>query len=160
MGHFEFEMASRLPAEKLYAWYTDFSAEDADLSRKFADGSLVARQVRSTDDGHIICEQRMKIGRSEVPAQYRITKHPENLTYEAEMEIGNLVAQKRLYEFRPRRDGSLIHVKVDYTPKSGLVRFLNAVGLYKRIDRRMSRGTMGGYIKAAEAELMPSGAGR
>jgi len=157
MGHLEFEMPSRLPADKLFGWYTDFSPQDAGINKQYGDGSLIARDIRKTDDGHIICEQRMRIGRSEVPAQYRITLHPENLTYEAEMEIGNLVSQKRFYEFLPRGGGSLIHVKVDYTPKAGLVRLLNAVGLYKRIDRRLSRGTMGAYIKAAEAELMPAG---
>jgi len=146
-------MPSRLPPDQLYEWYTDFSAEDADLSQKFADGSLIQRQVRNTDDGHIICEQTMRIGRSKVPAQYRITKHPESLSYDAEMEIGNLVSQKRLYEFLPGPEGPRIHVKVDYSPKAGLVKLLNTFGLYKRIDRRMSRGTMGGYIKAAEAEL-------
>jgi hypothetical protein len=146
-------MASTLPPEKLFPWYTDFSEADADLSRKFADGSLIARQARRTDDGHVIVEQRMKIGRSAVPAQYRITLHPENLTYEAEMEIGNLVSQKRLYEFRDATGGTLVHVRVDYTPRAGLVKFLNAVGLYKPIDRRMSRRTMAGYLRAAEAEL-------
>jgi hypothetical protein len=153
MGHFEFEMPSKLPPDRLFAWYTDFSPQDAGINKQYGDGSLIARGIRKTDDGHIICEQRMKIGRSEVPAQYRITLHPENLTYEAEMEIGNLVSQKRLYEFRAREDGSLVHVKIDYTPKAGLVKVLNALGLYKRIDRRMSRGTMAAYIKAAEAEL-------
>lgn len=153
MGHFEFEMASRLAPDKLFAWYTDFSPQDAGINKKYGDGSLVARDIRHTDDGHILCEQRMMIGRSEVPAQYRITLHPENLTYEAEMEIGNLVSQKRLYEFKPSGGGSLVHVKVDYSPKAGLVKLLNALGLYKRIDRKMSRGTMAAYIKAAEAEL-------
>jgi len=153
MGHFEFEMPSKLAPAKLFAWYTDFSPQDAGINKQYGDGSLIARDIRKTDDGHIICEQRMRIGRSEVPAQYRITLHPENLTYEAEMEIGNLVSQKRLYEFRQREGGSLIHVKIDYTPKAGIVKLLNALGLYKRIDRRMSRGTMGSYIKAAEAEL-------
>lgn len=155
MGHFEFEMASPIPREKLFPWYTDFSEADADLSRRFADGSLLARQVRRTDDGHIVCEQRMKIGRMEIPAQYRITIHPENFTYEAEMEIGNLVHQKRLYEFREHQGGTLLHVKVDYTPKSGLVKFLNAIGMYKRIDLRESRKTTTGYFKAALAELGP-----
>lgn len=150
-------MASTLPREKLFPWYTDFSEADADLNRKFSDGSLVQRQVRRTDDGHILCEQRMKIGRSEVPAQYRITIHPENFTYDAEMEIGNLVSQKRHYEFRDKDGATLVHVKVDYTPKAGLVKFLNAVGLYKPIDRRASRRTMAGYFRAAEAEISKPG---
>src|SRR5689334_18075864 len=146
-------MASPLPREKLFPWYTDFSDHDVDLSRKFSDGSLLARQVRRTDDNHVICEQRMKIGRMEIPAQYRITIHPENFTYDAEMDLGNLASEKRLYEFRDSGGGTMLRVKVDYTPKAGFVKFLNAIGLYKWFGRRSSRKTMAGYFRAAEAEL-------
>lgn len=157
MGHFEFEMASTLPPDRLFAWYTDFSEADAAINKTYGNGSLIARQVRRTDDGHIICEQRMKIGRMEIPAQYRITLHPENLTYDAEMEMGNLVTQRRHYEFRKHDGGTMLHVTVDYQPKAGLVKFLNAIGMYKRIDLRESRRTMAGYFKAAEAEFNKQG---
>ena len=153
MGHFEFEMASKLPREKLFAWYTDFSEKDSELSHKYGSGSLLARSVRHTDDGHIICEQRLKIGRMEIPGQIRITLHPENFTYEAELDFGNLVSQQRLYAFREHGGGTMLHVKVDYTPKAPLIKFLNAIGMYKRIDHKESRRTMDGYFKAAEAEL-------
>lgn len=146
-------MASKLPREALFAWYTDFSEKDSELSQKYGNGALLARSVRRTDVGHIICEQRLKIGRMEIPGQIRITLHPENLTYEAELEMGKLVSQKRLYEFRDNAGGTMVHVKVDYTPKSPLIKILNAIGLYKRIDLKESRKTMGSYFKAAEAEL-------
>jgi hypothetical protein len=152
-GHFEFEMASPLPREKLFAWYTDFSEEDSELSKTYANGSLLARSVRHTDDGHIICEQRMKIGRMEMPGQARIVLHPGEFNYDAELEIGNLVTQKRLYEFLEKDGGTVLHVKVDYTPKAMFVKFLDAIGMYKRIDRKESLRTMAGYFKAAEAEL-------
>lgn len=154
VGHFEFEMASALPRDKLFAWYTDFSESDSELSQKYGNGSLLARSVRRTDDGHIICEQRLKIGRMEIPGQIRVTLHPENYTYEAELHFGNLVEQKRLYEFREKDGGTLVHVKVDYTPKARFIKLLNAIGMYKRIDLKESRRTMAGYFKAAEAELL------
>jgi hypothetical protein len=156
MGHFEFEMRSAISCEKLFPWYTDFSEHDAALSQKYGNGSLLARSVRHTDDGHIICEQRFKIGRMEIPGQVRLTLHPEKLTYEAELDIGELVSQKRLYEFREDAGGTMVHVKVDYTPKAPFVRFANAIGMYKRIDLKESRRTMDGYFKAAEAELADS----
>jgi hypothetical protein len=146
-------MASPLPRDKLFAWYTDFSEHDSELSKKYANGSLLARSVRHTDDGHIICEQRLKIGRTEIPGQIRITLHPEAFNYDAELEFGNLVTQKRLYEFLEKDGGTVLHVKVDYTPKSRLIKFLNVIGVYKRIDLKESRRTMAGYFKAAEAEL-------
>jgi hypothetical protein len=157
VGHFEFEMASPLPPERLFAWYTDFSEHDSELSQKYGNGSLLARSVRRTDDGHIICEQRLKIGRMEIPGQIRITLHPENLTYDAELDFGALVSQKRHYSFKPHNGGTMLHVRVEYTPKARLIKFLNAIGMYKRIDLKESRRTMAGYFKAAEAEIQIGG---
>ena len=153
MGHFEFEMESPLPRDKLYAWYTDFSEQDSELSQKYGNGTLLARHVRRTDDGHIICEQRLKIGRLEIPGQIRVLLHPENFTYDAELDFGNIVHQNRQYIFLEKDGHTLVRVKVEYTPKAWFVKALNAVGMYKRIDLRESRRTMDGYFKAAEAEI-------
>jgi hypothetical protein len=157
MGRFTIEEACAVPRGALYAWYTDFSGQDADLMARYGSGSLIERNVERLDDRRFVLRQRIKVLGRTIPATIRIEKHPESLTYDAHLEFGQLAKQDRRYSFLEHGGGTLLRMEVEYTPLSRLVRFLDAIGFLRRLDMKESRATTVGYLRAAEAELIPAG---
>jgi hypothetical protein len=157
MGRFTIEEECRVAPERLYAWYTDFSGQDADLMRRYGTGSLIERRVDRLDEQRLVLTQRMKVMGRTIPATIRIEKHPQLLTYDAHLEFGRLAKQERRYTFTERDGGTLLRMEVEYTPLSRVVKFLDAIGFLRRLDMKESRATTVGYLRAAEAELLPAG---
>lgn len=160
MGTFTIEERCAVPRDRLYPWYTDFSGKDAEIMARYGTGSLLERRVERTDDRRFVLRQKMKVMGRTVPATIRIEKRPEAFAYDAHLEFGALAAQDRRYTFLEHDGGTLLRMEVDYTPIARFVRFLDAVGFLRRLDMKESRATTVGYLRAAEAELLPPAAPR
>lgn len=154
MGRFTIEERCRVPRDRLFAWYTDFSGQDADLIRRFGNGSLVERSVERLDDRHVVLRQRLKVLGRTIPTTVRIETRPQEFAYEAHLDFGALASQDRRYTFLERGGGTVLHMEVEYTARSRLVRFLDRIGFLRRLDMRESRRTTVSYLRAAEAELL------
>ncbi len=156
MGKFTIEETTRVPRDELYAWYTDFSPRDVDLIREFGTGSLLERNVERLDERRFVLRQRLKVMGRTIPTTVRIEMHPNEFAYDAHLEFGKLASQQRRYTFLEKDGGALLRMEVQYTPIARSVRFLDAIGLLRRLDLRESRRATRGFLRAAEAELLAS----
>ncbi len=154
MGHFTIEESCRVPRDRLFAWYTDFSGRDADLIRRFGDGSLIERKVERVDERHVVLHQRLRVLGRTVPATIRVETHPEEFAYDAHLDFGGMASQDRRYSFREEDGRTVLHMEVEYRAHSRLVKLMDFVGYLRRLDMKESRRTTQSYLRAAEAALL------
>ncbi len=154
MGHLKYETVARgVSREKLFEWYTDFSPEDVDIIKRRGDGRLLSRVV--TRDGnklHIESENRGLRGKP-VKAIADAVVHPEDYTYDVHSFAPGMFEDDRHYTFTQVPEGTRIAFEDNYHATGRVFKFLDAIGIGRRVSSWASKRVMNTFIAEAEAQL-------
>ncbi|MFQ5998875.1 MAG: hypothetical protein ACE5KO_06170 [Candidatus Bathyarchaeia archaeon] len=158
MTRYSFEgLAKRCPQDKLYAWYTDFTPEDADILRnnlqKRVSLQPVSRKLVTKEGNHVKIESLYRSKKRELKLHQNILLSPPTFTYEAETAVPKIATDQRKYTFIETPEGTKVTVDGEYKMLNVGLKIADAFGLVKRRFVNESQEIMQAFLRAAEDEI-------
>jgi len=142
-------LARRVPIEKLYEFYTDYSPEDVDIMRKHG-MRMALERVAERDGDHVIVDTKAKVMVMTKSMKYDITLHPDGYWYEMTILIEGFVKSRRTYRFEVVPEGTKITINDVYQPVSHLSKMLNRLGVLRKKMIDDTTKTMNAFVSEAE----------
>ena len=153
MGNYSFEMIARgVPRRELFNWFTDFSDDDAEISKRRGVDLLQQRKVtRRGNSLHVENELLSRGNRSKFVID--VVLHPENYTYDVEGGNEGIKSNMRFAFTDVPGIGSKVTVNCTYELLNTELKTRDASGLVNKELKEGQQRLVAAFLDEAQEQL-------